>query len=139
MDTDKLKATIREAEGLRLSPYEDTTGHLSIGYGYNLSTNGISEAIADWLLNDALVEAREGLEMQWPPFQSLDDVRQRVLVEMAYNLGLQGVIHFRKMLHALTIQDWKNAAAELLNSQAAVQLPSRYHRLSIMLESGEDV
>ena len=139
MDTAKLRETIQAVEGLRLTPYEDTTGHISIGYGYNLSSRGISETIADWLLNDALVEAEHGIQQGWPSFTALDDVRQRALVEMGYNMGVHGVLQFRRMLHALAIQDWKTAAAEVLNSQAANLLPSRYHRLSIMIESGEDV
>lgn len=138
MDIDKLKASLQDEEGLRLLPYEDTTGHITVGYGHNLSANGISETIADWLLHDDIVEASR-IEQEWPPFSKLDDVRQRAVCELAFNLGIGGVLQFRKMLHALAIQDWKNAAAELLNSQAAAQLPSRYHRLSVMLESGEDV
>jgi lysozyme len=138
MDSAKLKQTIIAAEGVRLKPYTDTTGNLTIGVGHRLA-NGISEAIADRLLNDDLVEAQRDLEAAWPTLGTLNDVRQRAFIELAFNLGVHGLMLFSKMLHAAAIGDWKNAALELVNSAANAQEPSRFHRLSLMLETGEDV
>lgn len=138
MDAVKLRATIKDAEGLRLTPYADN-GRISIGFGHNLTANGISEAIAEWLLNDDLIDAQRGITAGWPTFETLDDVRQRAVIELAFNVGVQGALMFRKMLHALAVKDWGTASQELLNSQAALSLPSRYHRLALMIETGDDV
>src|ERR1019366_7002387 len=118
MDGAKLNATVRLAEGLRLKPYTDTTSHLTIGYGHDLTDDGISPVIAEWLLNDDLVAAQSGLQAAWPTLSTLDDVRQRSFIELAFNLGIHGLLLFPKMLHAAAVGDWHTAAQELVNSTA---------------------
>lgn len=118
-------------EGFRSSKYVDTTGHESIGYGFNI-TAGITPFAATALLN---AQARE---LSWalapyPWFDGLDDVRASVLVELAFNLGLAGLTHFVRFLDAVKAKDWATAKAELLDSSAARALPIRYHQLAQLI------
>ena len=62
---------ISKHEGLRLFPYADTVGKLTIGFGRNLTDIGISRDEADALLTNDLDRARTGIAEAWPPFSQL--------------------------------------------------------------------
>lgn len=122
-------------EGFRSHVYTDTAGHPTIGYGLNLDA-GISEAAARALLTYQVKDLQAALAVFWW-WDKLDPVRASVIVQMAFNLGPLGLLHFPKMLTAIGAQDWKTAAAELLDSEAARQLPVRYAHLAQTLATGE--
>ena len=121
-------------EGFRAHVYTDTKGHQTIGYGLNLDA-GISEAAARALLNFQARDLYAQLAAYWW-WDKLDPIRASVLVQMAFNMGISGLLHFPKMLAAIGKQDWQEAAAELLNSEAARDLPARYDRLATTLRTG---
>jgi len=121
-------------EGFRAVAYQDTTGHLTIGYGFNI-TSGISEYAAQALLEAQAQELATSLQAyHW--FVGLDDVRASVLIELAFNLGLNGLLHFPRMLGAIGSGDWQTAHDQLLDSDAARQLTSRYTILANLLLTG---
>lgn len=132
---EKLVDSIRRHEGLRLHPYTDTRGFITIGYGRNLSTRGIDQEEAEALLekdlwnahHDAMSVFGESLFYAFP-----EDV-QRVLVEMAFQMGRKGLASFRKLRAALLEGDWERAAAEMLDSRWAQQTPSRARELAEMV------
>ena len=142
MNTDKLIATLREAEGLRLKPYPDVNGCMTIGYGHRLYGSGrvISLEEAETYLMEDAVEALRGAQSLsfWPMIEE-DDVRARVIVEMVFNMGRDGVHKFVRMAAAISRQDWGKAADEILSSRAAWQLKARYQRLSTMMRTGADL
>ena len=138
MNREKWRASIRRHEGLRLKPYTDTTQHLSIGYGRNLTDNGISEEEADLLLEHDLDATEQAIRLAWLPFNGLDEVRQRAVAEMGFNLGIPGLMKFHGMLGALEAGDYGLAAAHALNSLWAAQVGLRARRLARMLLTGED-
>jgi lysozyme len=72
-----------------------------------------------------------------PVFNDMDEVRQRVLIDMAYNLGIAGLKKFRRMLAALERRDYEEAAKELLDSRYADQVKGRAVRNARMMETGE--
>jgi lysozyme len=126
---------VKRHEGLRVKPYRDTTGHLTIGYGRNLDAEGISEREAEGLLTNDLagVTARLAELEIWP---HLDEVRQSVLVDMAFNLGYQGLMGFQGMFLALEQGNYNQAADHIYNSKAARQAPERYAELYRMMLTG---
>lgn len=137
-DIDALSEQLRRHEGLRLKPYRDTTGHLTIGVGRNLSDVGISEAEAALLLRNDIGAAIAGLEARLPWVASLHPVRQRALVDLTFNVGLEGVLTFRRMLTALQAGRWDDARAELLASKWAAQVqPARVQTLARQILTGE--
>ena len=121
---------LKDFEGLRLKTYTDTTGHLSIGWGRNLDSRGISYDEAEMMLaNDldiATAEARSNFD--W--FDRLDPVRQDFIVIMIFNIGVPRLKGFKKMLAAIEAQDWGRAGAELVDSTWAKQV--RENRAVVM-------
>lgn len=120
-------------EGLRLKPYRCTAGKLTIGAGRNLDDAGISQAEALGLLTNDLGRVRRGLVAQYQWFPTLSPVRQAVMVDMAFNLGLLGIGGFPKFLHALRQGDWQAAATHMLDSLWARQVGQRATRLAQMV------
>jgi len=135
---DRLRSQLELHEGLRLKPYTDTVGKLTIGIGRNLSDVGISEAEARMLLDHDILEARAGLEARYPWFVGLDTIRQRVLIDMAFNLGAERLAQFQNTLKAVAEGRWSAAKAGMLNSLWASQVGKRAIRLAQMMETGED-
>lgn len=130
-----LKDMLVRHEGLRLKPYRDTVGKLTIGVGRNLDDNGISAEEAMLMLDADIVDhSREAQKL--PVFVKLDMVRQDVLIDMTFNLGLPRLQGFKKFLAALEARDWPQAAKEMLDSKWATQVGSRATELARMIETG---
>lgn len=127
---------LRRDEGLRLKPYLDTIGKLTLGIGRNLTDKGITEEEATYLLQNDINEVYEELEKANLK-GSVDDPRYYVLVNMAFNLGTNGLLAFKRMLAAYNKKDWENTALEMLSSQWATQVGARAERLALQMRTGE--
>lgn len=138
MNRAALKAQLVRHEGLRLKPYRDTVGKLTIGVGRNLDDVGITEDEARTLLDNDVARVESHIARVVPAFSSLDDVRQRVLVDMAFNLGVPGLLKFKAMLAAVEARDFFHAALEMIDSRWAAQVGQRATRLAAMMETGTD-
>lgn len=136
MDNVKATAKIRRYEGFSRLPYKCPTGHLTIGYGHNLE-NGISAAAAEFILQEDLAHAERAVKDAFPWWWKLNDARQFVLVDMAFNMGLAGLKGFKKMLAAAEQGDYQTAAKEMLASKWAAQVGRRAVELSKIMEKGE--
>ena len=135
IDLNKLTNELKRDEGLRLKPYYDTMGVLTIGYGRSLE-KGITEAEATYLLSNDIQSAIEDAgKFEW--FEGLSPVRKHVILNMIFNLGLGRFKTFKKMIRAIEISYFKRAALELLDSRYANQVGNRAIRLSKMLENGD--
>lgn len=126
-------------EGLRLKPYTDQFDNATIGVGRNLSANGISHAEAMLLLEHDIDAAILDLARNFPWFEALDPVRQRVLVNVRFNLGPTKLRTFTRFLKAMAAGDYQKAAVALRESRWATQVKGRAVRLITMLQTGEDV
>lgn len=131
-----LLAELRRDEGVRLKPYRDTVGKLTIGVGRNLDDVGISDSEAGYLLLDDVAKLRVQLDKALPWWRSLDPVRARVIQNMAFNLGVEGLLEFRNTLSAVQAKDWPKAAAGMLASRWAGQVGTRAERLADMMLKG---
>lgn len=125
-------------EGLRLKPYEDSFGNLTIGVGRNLTANGISNKEAMQLLDHDLDEAVADLAM-FPWFLELDAVRQRVLVDLRFNLGPTRLRTFTRLLKALAVKDYQKASVSMRESAWFSQVKHRGVELVQMMQTGADV
>src|SRR5438093_1522067 len=101
MNRTVLKTMLVKHEGLRLKPYADTAGKLTIGVGRNLTDAGITDCEARLLLDNDINEAVRLCTSRIGCFGSLDDTRQHVLLDMCFNLGVGGLMKFTKMLAAV--------------------------------------
>lgn len=126
---------LREHEGFRQFPYRCTVGRLTIGYGRNLDARGIDAGEAEILLKNDVLAAATQLSNQdfWG---LLNEVRQAVLIDMAVNLGVGGLLKFKKMCDALLQLDYERAADEMLASKWATQVGKRAQELAEAMKSG---
>lgn len=127
---------IKQHEGLVLEPYRCTAGKLTIGYGTNLEDRGISQQEAEYLLQNDLDRIQVELLGALPWLPNLDEFRLAALYDMAYNLGVNGLLGFRRMLAALEAKDYPRAATEAKASQWFTQVGRRSERICYVIEFG---
>lgn len=133
--TDIALPRVKTEEGFRPYPYKDTTGHLTVGYGWNLDS-AMPERLASVILQWQLDETEFTLEpFAW--YKACDPVRQSVLLDMAFNMGLAGLLQFHKFLAAVSEQDWGTAHTEMLQSAWAQEVGARAQNLSRIMLTGE--
>ncbi len=134
----KLKALLTAHESYKQFPYSDTTGHITVGIGRNLTDRGISPTEANYLLDDDIVYFSSKLSHFLPFFSILDENRQIALIDMCFNVGLQGFLNFKNMIIALEAKDHERAAHEALNSKWAEQVgEKRATCLANIIRTGE--
>jgi lysozyme len=129
---------LRLHEGERLKPYRCTAGKLTIGVGRNLEDRGITAEESAYLLNNDIQREWKALTTALPWVTGLNDVRQRVLLDMAFNLGIAGLLKFKNTLATIQRGDFVKAADMMLDSLWAKQVKGRAVRLSQMMRSGTD-
>ena len=134
MNIERLKKTLIRHEGLKTKVYRCPKGKLTIGVGRNLEDKGISKAEAIFLLENDIAEIETELRKRIDFFDKLSDVRQEVLINMAFNLGINGLFKLKKMFKALKNSDYKKAAQEMLNSKWANQVGRRAKELAKAME-----
>lgn len=127
---------LRRDEGTRRFPYTDTVGKITIGTGRNLTDTGLRDVEIDFLLKNDVDDATTRLEKTYSWFSTLDPVRQGVLINMAFNLGMGGLASFPRMLDLVRVGDYAGAAAEMLDSLWARQVGQRAQRLSRQMSTG---
>lgn len=137
MDIDKLKAQLKRHEGIRLYPYLDTAGKITIGVGRNLTDVGISPTTVEQLLYEDIARIMIDL-VKLPWFTTLNDVRQRVIADMAFNMGVPGLFKFYHMIVAILAENYTEAAHQMLDSEWAKQVGLRANELANMMRSGVD-
>lgn len=135
-DMDSLIEQLVDHEGLELFPYEDTLGIITIGVGRNLEERGISEDEAFYLLSNDIEVIWDELIKQHPIVEDLDDQRQMVLLDMAFNMGVPRLGKFKKMWAAIEEGDMNEASKQALDSRWADQVGRRAETLAERLISG---
>lgn len=133
----KATLLLTKHEGMSLKPYHDSTGHLSIGIGRSLDTRGITEAEARHLLANDIVYFSRELHRALPWYNQLDDTRKLALLDMAFNLGIVGLLQFKKMLKAMQQKRWTLAATEALDSKWRLQVGQRAATIANMIQTGQ--
>lgn len=132
-----LREQLIRDEGRRARPYHDTLGHLTIGVGRNLDAKGLSSDEIDFLFDHDINDAETALTHACPWSGALDAPRQAVLIGMAFNLGMTGLLEFHRMLRACAAGDYASAAGEMRASVWHGQVGARAERLACQMETGE--
>jgi len=132
----KLIEQLKVHEGFRSKPYKCTADKFTIGYGLNLEA-GIDKRLAEIILNYQVQKIKSALDkFSW--YASIDsEPRKDVIVNMAFNLGIAGVCKFTKMINAISLCDYNEAAVEMLYSEWSVQVGNRADELAEQMRSGE--
>lgn len=134
-DAVRLKQELTNDEGRRGRIYTDTVGKVSGGIGRNLTDKGFRDSEIDLMYENDRAETEAWLDRNLPWWRSLDPVRQRVLMNMAFNM--QGkLLTFVNTLAAMRRGDYAAAGDGMLASKWATQVGERATRLAKMMREG---
>jgi lysozyme len=147
---------LKRDEGFRGYPYDDADGrrvggrtgkrhidgNLTIGYGWNLETTPLPQDVAELLLERQVRAIRDAFQSyEW--YRSLSPVRKTVIECMAYQMGVEGVLKFKKTIERIVSAQrfirqgaWKEVAEEMLRSKWAIEdSPARARRYAKVMET----
>lgn len=144
------KSIVKIDEGFRPKPYFDHLGFPTIGVGFRIAGTSqhdplpditMTRAEADIILNEkisALIEQFHSNDFK-KIFPRLNDVRQAVLISMAFQVGMYGLLKFRNMRRALAVSDYDRAAEEIIDSDAWRDplTRDRFNRNAEMMRTGK--
>jgi lysozyme len=135
MNAERLAEQLVIDEGLRLKPYRCTAGRLSIGVGRNLDDRGITRDEALMLLRNDIDDFWGRLCAAQPWVLAAPEPVQEALTNMAFNLGLPGLLGFSRTLELLRNGQYAEAAEAMLASKWARQVGERARRLAEMVRA----
>lgn len=130
-----LRDWIKLHEGVRLKPYLDTVGKLTIGVGRNLDDLGITLSEAELMLDNDILRCITQLS-PFPWYANQPQSIKDALVNMCFNMGITRLLGFRKMIAALTVKDYQKAANEALDSKWAAQVHGRAKDIAGVIREG---
>lgn len=137
---DLITKQLRRDEGERLSAYQDHLGFWTIGVGRLIDSKrggGITAEESAMLLSNDIDVRIKALELHIPWFKDLDDARKGVLVNMAFQMGIAGLLGFKNTLEAVRTGKYAQAAKGMRESKWYSQTPNRAERLVKQMETGE--
>ena len=118
------RQVIERHEGYTRFPKPDAHNTLEVGYGLNLNRRGLYRDEADWLVIQEVTRLYGWLSsFDW--FSPMSVNRQAALIDMAYDLGEDGIEEFARMMAWLDSRDYASAADEMLNSKWAIEVGQR--------------
>lgn len=139
-----LREQLIEMEGWKNVAYPDPLTHdepwtIGVGHTGPEVCKGLvwSDELVGKTLDIDMANALRECVQNFPWFYKLDTVRQAVIANMCFQLGLPRLLKFKKMLAAVRDERYPQAAGEMMNSMWAVQTPKRAHRLSTQMRTGE--
>ncbi len=137
---EKLKVKIVEHEGIKPFAYQDTLGYWTIGVGICIDERkkcGLLSEEIFFILDNRIKILKEKLS-QYDWYKRADTIRQGVFIELAFNLGINGLLSFKKMLDAASRGVWPLAVAELKDSKWFTQIgKARSADLIFRLQNGQ--
>jgi len=140
-DRTALQNELIRDEGIRLSAYRDSLGNLTIGVGHLIvkgeSFTKISNTEALDILENDISIAERRLTNIFPSWRSLDEVRQRAMLNLTFNLGYK-LADFKRFLHAAKSGDWDKAADCLVQSRWYKQVKLRGPRIVHAIRTGTE-
>lgn len=145
MDTNvvktKAKAQLAGDEGRVKYAYQDTEGFWTIGIGCLIDRRnggGLRDNEIDFIFNNRVDEKIAEIKRYIPWAEvNLDEARYGALLNMAFQLGVNGVLGFPHMLASLKIGDWLTVYGECINSKWAKQTPNRAKKVAQQFLTGE--
>lgn len=136
----ELVRQLRGDEGEKPCVYQDHLGFWTIGVGRLVDARkpgaGLRSDEITYLLNNDIDDRIDALSRALPWFQNLDDARKGVLLNMAFQMGTQGLLGFSNTLALIKDGKYENAAAALMQSKWATQTPKRAQRLADQMRTG---
>lgn len=136
----ELTRQLKADEGVKPCVYKDHLGFDTIGVGRLVDSRkpgaGLRPVEIDFILQNDIDYRIEQLTKRLPWFKNLDDARQGVLLNMAFQLGVDGLLGFKNTLEMVEAGQYENAAQGMLQSKWASQTPARAKRMAEQMETG---
>ena len=126
---------IKHHEGFRSKVYKCTEGYDTIGYGFAIKDLVLGEDICDIILERKIAELKLRIKQKLPFYDDMPEKAQDVIVEMCYQMGINGFSKFKKTIDHLMRKDYKAASVEMLDSRWAKQTPNRAKKLSNQMKN----
>ena len=132
---------IAREEGFEPLPYSDTLGWLTIGHGFLIDKRkpgaGITEEESLLILRHRLRNrVAPQLDAKIPWWRNLNGPRRAVLLSMAWQMGVPGLLRFKNTLAAIEEGDYARGARGMMASLWARQTPGRAYRHAKVIERG---
>ena len=135
-----LKSQLLRDEGVVRHAYEDSLGFTTIGVGRLIDARrggGLRDSEIDFLLHNDIEEKTAQVLAALPWASKLSETRRAVLINMAFQLGINGLLKFKRALGSIEDGQYSEAAMEMLDSLWAQQTPERAKRLAKQMTTGE--
>ena len=126
----KLIVNIKKNEGYISTVYKDSLGIDTIGYGFAIKDLNLEEDICDLILERKVAKLVFDVEKRFPWYCSMPVIIKDVVIEMCYQMGVNGFSKFKKTIKHLSNSDFIEASVEMLDSKWAVQTAGRAKQLS---------
>lgn len=137
----ELNRQLRGDESVEPCAYQDSLGFWTIGVGRLVDKrkpgSGLRPDEISYLLNNDIDDRINALTKRLPWFQNLDDARRGVLLNMSFQLGVEGLLAFVNTLKLVQSGKYVEAADAMLKSKWATQTPNRAKRLADQMRSGQ--
>ena len=137
---EQITKQLRRDEGVVSNAYQDSLGYWTIGVGRLIDKRKggkLRDNEIDFLLSNDIDEVEEALGARISFYKGLDEARRGVLLNMAFNLGIDGLMAFKNTLSLVGAGKYKEASVEMLKSKWATQVGNRAVRLSKQMATGE--
>lgn len=137
MNIEQVLESLRKDEGWSAFVYKDTLGYQTIGYGFLVDekkSGGMPKEVGEFWLRYNVDGVINNLRRNIKHFVDMPEDIQHALVNMAYQMGTNGLLSFKKMLAAIHAQNYELAAHEALDSRWATQTPNRAQRIANLIK-----
>jgi lysozyme len=130
--------SIKKHEGYEPRVYKCSEGYDTIGYGFAVKDLVLSENVADLILAQKLSELAIRLTQKFDWIKTANEDVLLVVVNMCYQLGVNGFSKFKKTIYYLETEQYEEASEEMLDSLWAKQTPNRAKELSEILKNTKE-
>lgn len=138
--TDNITRQLRGDEAVRKTVYPDQFGFATIAVGRLVDSRkpgaGLRDSEINLMLANDISDRRSALSARLPWFKDLDEARQGVLLNMAFQLGVDGLMGFTQTLRLVQAGQYAAAAKEMMSSDWGRQTPERAKRMHDQMLTG---
>ena len=131
---------LKRDEGEVLHAYQDHLGYWTIGIGILIDKRkggGLRPEESEFIFRNRLKLLEAELADRLPWISKLDPARKGVLINMAFQMGVAGLLGFKNTLAMIEAGRYQDAAKAMLQSKWATQTPARAQRLSNQMATGQ--
>lgn len=142
MDWSQIRKDLKREEGWSGTVYQDSLGFWTIGYGFLVDSrrgDKLPLSVAEAWLDYKIQEKADGLDAAIPWWKTQPEGVQNALLNMTYQMGVEGLLKFKNTLRLLQAGDREGAANSALASKWAKQTPARAKRVTDQMRGSNEL